>query len=319
VAQLSASGKVQWATTIGSLEAVVPVGIRVDGGGYSYITGSFGGTALFGSTSLTSLGQKDIFVVRLSPAGKFSWAVRGGGTASDSAGGIALDGSGGLRIAATAYGTASFGSVKITPKQTTATVVAKLDGAGKFLWATQGDGSLLRTKTVGVDGAGNSYVTGSFSQQATFGTTVLSQLPTTKNRQYVVKLSPAGAIAWAVAGGEGYSYDIAVDTKGNCVITGNSGGKPSFGATTLTGYGGRDILAAGLDAQGKWTGAVLAGGAMEEAGYGVALDGAGNAYVTGRVPVSNKTPSVITYSLTFGKQQATIKGLEHLFVWKVPL
>jgi hypothetical protein len=49
------------------------------------------------------------------------------------------------------------------------------------------------------------------------------------------------------------------------------------------------------------------------------MDGAGNAYVTGQVlsPLSAKIPTVNTDTLTFGTQKTIIKGMAHMFVWKV--
>ena len=45
-------------------------GIAVDGSGNSYITGFFGGSATFGSTTLTSSGNSDVFIAKYDACGQ---------------------------------------------------------------------------------------------------------------------------------------------------------------------------------------------------------------------------------------------------------
>jgi hypothetical protein len=58
-------------------------GIAVDACGNSYITGYFKGLATFGSTTLTSNGDYDIFVAKLDSNGNWLWAKNAGGTYDD--------------------------------------------------------------------------------------------------------------------------------------------------------------------------------------------------------------------------------------------
>ena len=144
---------------------------------------------------------------------------------------------------------------------------------------------------IAVDAAGNAYVTGTTgSDQATFP--VLGGPDLTFNGQgdaFVAKVNPAGALVYVGyiggAGGDG-GTGIAVDAVGNAYVTGTTGSDeatfPVLGGPDLTFNGGRDAFVAKVNAAG--TALVYAGyigGAGWEAGRGITVDAAGNAYVTG--------------------------------------
>jgi dockerin type I repeat protein len=109
---------------------------------------------------------------------------------------------------------------------------------------------------IAVDIAGNSVVTGSFYNTATFGAgepneTVLISAGSIDI--FVAKYVPDGSLAWAKRGG-GTSGDlvghgIAVDAAGNSVVTGSFGDNATFGEgnpneTVLTSVGSSDIFVA---------------------------------------------------------------------------
>ena len=78
-----------------------------------------------------------------------------------------------------------------------------------------------------------------------------------------------------------YGYGIAVDGSGNSFVTGSFNGTASFNGTSLSSVGGNDIFVAKYDAKGTLLWAKKAGGSNSDYGYGIALDGSGNSYVTG--------------------------------------
>ncbi len=84
------------------------------------------------------------------------------------------------------------------------------------------------------------------------------------------------------------SYGVAVDTAGNVYITGrfNSASidfDPGGSGGTLTCVGGYDAFIAKYDVNGNhlWTKSIGGSGSRDEA-YGIAVDAAGNVYITGR-------------------------------------
>jgi hypothetical protein len=139
-----------------------------------------------------------------------------------------------------------------------------------------------------VDGAGNAYVTGQ---------TVSTDFPTSNPLQptnhgnydaFVAALDPTGTtLLYSTYLGGGLNdlgVGIAVDGAGNAYVTGQtlSTDFPTSNPLQPTNYGINDAFVAALDP----TGATLLystylGGSLNDEGVGIAVDGAGNAYVTG--------------------------------------
>src|SRR5205823_4323145 len=109
---------------------------------------------------------------------------------------------------------------------------------------------------------------------------------------FLLKLDPAGNYLWARGMG-GATNDgarnLAVDGSGNVYLTGwlsvNQDARPgdpvTFGPLTLASAGSEDAFLAKLDAAGNFVWAQVMGGAGEDRGVGVAVDGAGNVYASG--------------------------------------
>ena len=124
-----------WATKAGGTSSDYGRSIAVDGSGNSYVTGYFAGTAIFGSTSLTSSGGEDIYIAKLDANANFLWAKKAGGTNGDNGISIAVDGSGNSYVTGYFQGTATFGSSSLTSSGGFEIFIAKLDSNGSFLWA----------------------------------------------------------------------------------------------------------------------------------------------------------------------------------------
>ena len=257
-------------------------GIAVDGDDNVYLTGYFEGTADFGTTYLTSVVGVDAYVAKLDTSGNWLWAVRGGGTDNDFGQGIAVDGAGNAYLTGFFSGSADFGPYTLTSSGYEDVFAAKLDPNGNWLWAVRAGGlDYDYGYGIAVDNTGNAYLTGYFWGSATFG-------PYTLTSSYIdifaAKMDPNGNWLWAVRAG-GTSWDevsgIAVDGTGNAYLTGYFEGSAVFGSYTITSSVDGDIFAAKLDPNGNWLWAVRAGGASHDDGYGIAVDGAGNAGLTG--------------------------------------
>jgi hypothetical protein len=271
-----ANGTCIWAVKTGGVTTVVGTGIAIDGSGNALVTGSFTGTASFGTsptgTSLVSASNNysDVFVAKFGAAdGTCAWAVRAGGTNSDAGNGIAVDGSGNALVTGSFQGTASFGSSSLVAPGSNGyninAFVAKFGGAdGTCAWAVQAGSSTTNNNTsvdagnaIAVDGSGNALVTGEFRETASFGTSpTATNLVALGSSSYnadvfVAKFGGAdGTCAWAVQAGGPSSdagYGVAIDGSGKVLITGNFQGTAVFGSTTLVGAG---ALGGGFDPSG---------------------------------------------------------------------
>jgi hypothetical protein len=166
---------------------------------------------------------------------------------------------------------------------------------------------------IAVDIIGNTYVSGTFIDDVTFGDFTLSS-PLNYN-VFVVKLTRDGTCVWAACsegflGGGHFVQGMAVDFSGNVYITGSFDTNITFGSTILEGYQG-NVYVAKLGRNGEWQWAAAAGRTNKlgwAAGWGVTVDVWGNVYVTGW----------FFNTITFGKTNLTGSNThENIFVAKL--
>jgi hypothetical protein len=93
IAKLNSSGALVWGKRVGGTGVDLSTGISIDGAGNSFTVGHFEGTVDFdpgaGTSSKTSLGLKDAYVLSLNTSGNFNWVKQIGSTTDDYASGVA--------------------------------------------------------------------------------------------------------------------------------------------------------------------------------------------------------------------------------------
>ncbi len=147
---------------------------------------------------------------------------------------------------------------------------------------TTGGGTSI-TRATAVDRvSGAVYVTGQFTNQITFGSTVLTSAG--GNDIFVARYDPGpGTWAWAKSGG-GTGSDIGngIATDGtNVYVTGTTSGTPTFAGQTATVKGLSDVFIAAYSASsGSDVWARIEGGTVGDQGNAIATDGT-NVYITG--------------------------------------
>jgi len=172
-------------------------------------------------------------------------------------------------------------------------VVLKLSRTGDYLWhAFYGTGDFEAGVGITLDNGGNIYVTG-FSKQSWTGPDGQSPLHAHSGGYDIVvlKLSPTGDYQWhtfyGASGDDDLSSGIAVDQSGNTYITGSSylTWNGPTGKTPLHPHsGGADLFALKLSSDGdyQWHTFYGSGPLISDSGQGIAVDGQGNAYITGQ-------------------------------------
>jgi Beta-propeller repeat len=176
--------------------------------------------------------------------------------------------------------------------------VSKLNSTGSaLLYSTYLGGSNYDVGSgIALDTSGNAYVTG-FTRSSDFPTTA-GALQTSYGGGYdafVSKLNSTGSAllysTYLGGSSDDVGYGIALDSSGNAYVTGYSGSSdfPTSPGAFQTILGGLDnVFVSKLNSTGS---ALLystyLGGSFDEAGYGIALDSSGNAYVTGYTESNN--------------------------------
>jgi len=151
------------------------------------------------------------------------------------------------------------------------------------LWAQRaGGGTNDEARAVAVDPAGNVVVTGFFMDTASFGTTNL--VSAGLEDIFLAKYDAEGRLLWARrAGGSGFDQGrgVATDASGNIFVTGLFQAAASFDGTVLSSSGLSDVFLAKYSPAGALLWVRAAGGNDYDEGRAVAVDAAGNAYITG--------------------------------------
>lgn len=159
------------------------------------------------------------------------------------------------------------------------TFVVKLDSDGNLVWHTfLGGAGADYGKGIALDGSGNIIVTG--YSNATWGSP--KQSYTASTDAFIAKIATDGSLTWSTfLGGSGTDTadSIAVDSSGNIYVGGDS--EATWGSPKRSYTAGIDGFAAKFDGNGNLSWNTFLGGNMSDYGYGIALDGSANAYVTG--------------------------------------
>ena len=305
VAKMDTNGNWLWATKAGGVDWDQGRGITIDDLGYVYVTGWFEETATFGPYSITSDGERDIFVARIDSNGNWLWATQAGGVNWDGGYSITLGFAENIYITGFFSEIATFGSFSLTSNGDDDVFVARIDSDGNWLWATKAGGiDSDEGRGMTIDDLGNTYITGGFEETATFGSFSLTS--NGDDDIFVARIDSNGNWLWATqAGGNDrdFGLGITIDNIGNTYITGAFQGTATFGPTTLTSNGEFDIFIAKMDINGNWLWATQAGGVNWDGGYSITLGFAENIYITG---FFSEIATFGSYSFTSYDEEADI-------------
>ena len=303
VAKYSRTGDHLWSERFGSstmdgFDRESGLGIAVDATGNLVVTGRFNGTIDFGGGPLISAGDPDIFLLKLSGAGDHLWSKCFGGAANAEAGNaVAVDDANDIVVTGSFNGTVDFGRGPLTSSNLDI-FLAKYDQNGTCLWSRRfgGPSSTDSGRGIVVDGNGNIVITGNFIGSVDFGGGALTSAG--GDDIFVAKYSAAGAHVWSKRFGDPFAFvggdigkHVAIDTRANCdgrngancvLLTGYFLGTADFGGGPLSGAGSTDVFVAKYSANGTHLWSKRFGGAMIDESMAAAVDGAGNAAVTGR-------------------------------------
>ena len=256
------------------------LGTAASPNGGAYVAGYFGtganSSVMFGTNTLTSAGYSDAFLVKYDSNGNAVWARRAGGLAGAYASSVAVDNEGNALITGTFSDVATFGSVVLIGAAIPNTFVAKCDAQGNFLWAKRlaligqvlSDDSNGRFNTIATDAQRNAYVGGSYYTTSFPG------------NGFIVKLDPSGSVVWnkTVAGAVS---SIASDSLGNIYFGGSFDTSINLDGQSVSTAGSSDAFVYKLAPNGIAIWAKRAGFVFDDFGNGLAVDAAGNAFLTG--------------------------------------
>lgn len=316
IAKYDASGNVMWAKSVGGNEGDIVSAIATDANDNIIVAGYFNSPSItFGSITLTSVGEEDIFLAKYDASGNVLWAKSAGSAKSDRATSVATNSNGNIIIAGYFNSLSiTFGSNTLTNIGTTVSddiFLANYDASGNVLWAKCAGGSAFEQPwAVTSDDNGNILITGYFnSANITFGSTTLTNPGYASNygEIFLVKYDASGNVLWAknaVGGSSDFAYAVSTDVNGNIFVAGTfKSPSINFGSTTLTNTSGNfDLFLAKYNASGNIVWAKSAGGSDADYAYSLSVLANGNIVMAG---------SFRSNTITLGSSTFTNSGSEN--------
>ena len=221
--------------------------------------------------------------------------------------GTAVDAAGNVYVTGTFSGSALFGATTLLSAGQRDVFVAKYSATGTPLWAVRGGSVAADDYGLGIalDPMGRVVVTGGGAGLVSLGTFQLNLGPDAG--LFVARLTAATG-AWLTADGAagGTSEAVTVDAGGNVYIAGTVRLAPlTLGTTTIPGNGRRQIFVAKLGVNGGWRWATSARSGGIASVWGIAVDSAGSAALTGDYDGS---------AFTIGATTLVNQGSQNLYV-----
>lgn len=287
LAKFDGAGNHLWSKRFGDGVYQQGLSVAVNRSGDVFLAGYFFGTVDFGGGPLTSVGGGgDVFLAKFDGAGNHVWSKRFGDAVTQVGSSVAVDPLGSVLLAGYFEGTVDFGGGPLISAGNGDVFLAKFDAAGSHAWSKRfGDANFERASSVAVSGS-DVLLAGYFSSDVlNFGGGWLTSQGSID--MFLAKLDGSGNHLWSRGlGYTGFAYAsaIAVDTSGNIVLAGYFTGSVSIGGRLLTSSGmfDYDILMAEFYWWGKHRWSNDFGDASFQQPSGVAVDGSGNALLTGR-------------------------------------
>jgi hypothetical protein len=287
-----------YSTYLGGSDFDRGYGVAVDTSGNVYVTGCTYSTDFPTANAVQSAEADggvygDAFVTKLNPTGSaLVYSTYLGGSGSECGNGIAVDSAGNAYVTGSTTSTdfptmnplqSAFGGnqdafvAKVNPDGSTLVYSTYLGGIGQDF----GTG-------IAVDSSGNAYVTG-YTYSKNFPTMNPLQLANGGPDAFVAKFNPTGsALVYSTyLGGSATDFgtSIAADNSGNAYVMGNTNSTdfPTRNPLQPANNGGAyDAFVAALNPTGSaLVYSTYLGGSGYDSAADIAVDSAGNAYVTG--------------------------------------
>ncbi|MGB0578443.1 MAG: hypothetical protein ACPGVU_01960 [Limisphaerales bacterium] len=267
VVKLDSSGNPIWAQSAGGPAYDFGHGIGVDPKGGIWVSGMIRREGDFGSIAAQSgMGP---FVVRYTNAGAVEWTWQMQGKGSGSAHELCVDQNGNAYVGGFFAGGGKLGTHSVKTSKGRDLFAAKLSRSGEFQWVFQAGGaSDGLVSGIAADRHGNCFIGGMFKATARLGNRTFTSAG--DHDFYLAKLNAKGRAQWAAhAGGPSIDYGLglAVDARGNALLTGETTGDVDVAGKRFRQIGKRDLYAAKFSPEGKLIWAWQAGGTLNSLSY----------------------------------------------------
>lgn len=253
LAKLDNGGNWLWVETFQGIHQHRDNAVAVDDDDNVYVTGGFVGTKTFGTSTLTSFGEEDIYVVKYASDGTFQWVTQAGSPDSlaDRGDGITYGYDGHMYVTGEFRGKAAFGTDTLnnygSDLKDRDCFVAKITKDGQWKWAAKAGSSKGSDRGIGIcaNTSGNIFVSGQFSGSAKFGSAIEISSNGDSVQAFIAGIDSLGSWRWVkAAGGPNFDRAASVDCDENCNVyfTGYYSNSFSFDGSNISTTGGKEIF-----------------------------------------------------------------------------
>ncbi len=250
--KVNSTGSLVWARTWRGYGLYGIYGVAVDSSGNVYVTGY---------KSIIGLFSTEVFVFKFNSSGDALWTINWNNADPEARGGIAVGGGGEIYVGGTIR------SVVGGP------FLLKLNSTGGQVWQKTWLKNGSRTLDMVTDASGNAYLTG----ETDFGG-MGSCSGHSCQQVFVLKFNANGGLAcqrtWGDTGSDDIGLGIATDALGHVFVSGYTSGPGTYMNDTI-------LLKMSSSCNLLWS--RTWGGSNDDYGYGLAMDSAGAAIMTGSV------------------------------------
>ncbi len=242
--------------------------IATDADGNVLVCGPFNGTLSLnlpkGSTTFTSRGESDVFVIKFAPTGAILWAQSFGSTLPESCRGVATDLQGNVFLSGVYNGTMALndGEDMLLPfavGENRNAFAVSFASTGELRWARGVSGTGVEASNAIAVSGEHVYVVGHFDEQFSLSLTSGETVVTSAGSRdiFVVDFDKAsGNVNWHhTYGGVGSdtAYGVAVTVANDKLhVTGNFAGEVGFGALgNTTALGTSDLFVLKINPEGE--------------------------------------------------------------------
>lgn len=294
IAKYSPNGAVIWIKQFGGLSADRAIDLAVGPDQNIVVTGQFFGSVTFGATTLVSTANsKDIFIVKLDPAGNVLWARKEGGSLPENAYKLTIDNLNNVILTGEYQGVASIGANTFTSTNDPGTgapsfdlFISKYNSGGTPIWSLSGYADYDdRGLSVAVDAQNNIFFTGQFSDTLNFASNTYNN--NGMNVGFLCKLNPAGQVQFFHLMKAGYTlpYDVEVNQSNEPIVVGDFLGNMLYydqnGSNSIQNPYDKQIFVLKTSNTGQYTWNHTLGSTNELSARAVSIDPSNNIFVTG--------------------------------------
>jgi hypothetical protein len=274
-----------WVNTFGGQGTETIEGLIVNSSSDIIIFGTFSEALPLNDITLTSSGEKDVFIAAINTNMETAWAISGGSSLNDELTSITKDASGNIICTGAYWLEATFDDETITTTENPKGIfILKLNEAGEKLWLRQIDGADLKAATtVKSDAEDNIFISGYFDQELHLGDTIITANGSTDS--FIAKYDSDGQLVFAR--NIGYKGDtraiaMALSPSGKIVLGGFYNDTTIIALDTLpANTTDRDVFIACLDSSGLPIWGRKAGGVHDDELTGIEVDDDENIFATG--------------------------------------